>query len=54
MLQEAIELAEKGDDTGVDDLFKIAQDPYAEHLEFEKWAGVTPNVFKNVKLSCSS
>ena len=54
MLQEVIEAAEEGDYTGVDDLFKIAQNPYAEHPEFEKWAGVTPDVFKNEKLSCSS
>ena len=54
ILQEAIDVAEEGDFTLVDDLFKIAQDPYAEHPEFERWAGVTPDVFKNEKLSCSS
>jgi len=54
MLQEVIDMAQKGDFTGVDDLFKIAQNPYTEHPEFEKWAGVTPDVFKNEKLSCSS
>jgi len=54
MLQEAIDAAQKGEFGLVDDLFKIAQDPYAEHPEFERWAGVTPDVFKNEKLSCSS
>jgi uncharacterized protein YdiU (UPF0061 family) len=54
MLQEAIDAAEEGDFKLVDDLFLLAQDPYAEHLEFERWAGVTPDVFKNKKLSCSS
>jgi len=54
MLQEAIDVAQKGDFTLVDDLFTIAQDPYLEHPEFERWAGVTPDVFKNEKLSCSS
>jgi uncharacterized protein YdiU (UPF0061 family) len=54
MLQEAIDAAEEGDFKLVDELFKIAQNPYAEHPEFEKWAGVTPDVFKNKKLSCSS
>jgi uncharacterized protein YdiU (UPF0061 family) len=54
MLQEAIDKAEEGHFTLVDDLFKIAQDPYAEHPEFERWAGVTPDEFKNKKLSCSS
>ena len=54
MLQEAIDLAEKGDFSIVNDLFTIAQNPYAEHKAFERWAGVTPNAFKNQKLSCSS
>jgi len=54
MLQEAIDVAQEGDFTLVDDLFQIAQDPYAEHPEFERWAGVTPDEFKNKKLSCSS
>jgi uncharacterized protein YdiU (UPF0061 family) len=54
ILQEAIDKAEEGDFTLVDDLFKIAQEPYAEHPKFERWAGVTPDVFKNKKLSCSS
>ena len=54
MLQEAIDQAEQGEFGLVDDLFKIAQDPYGEHKEFERWAGVTPDAFKNQKLSCSS
>jgi len=54
MLQEAIDKAEEGDYMLVNDLFKIAQDPYSEHPEFERWAGVTPEVYKNEKLSCSS
>jgi uncharacterized protein YdiU (UPF0061 family) len=54
ILQEAIDAAEEGDYSVLDDLFKIAQDPYAEHEGFERWAGVTPDVFKNKKLSCSS
>ena len=54
MLQEAIDTAQKGEFGVVADLFKIAQKPYAEHPDFERWAGVTPDVFKNEKLSCSS
>ena len=54
ILQEAIDAAEEGDFNLVDDLFVIAQDPYAEHEGFERWAGVTPDEFKNKKLSCSS
>jgi len=54
MLQEAIDAAQKGDFSVVDDLFKIAQNPFEEHPEFERWAGATPQEFKNKKLSCSS
>lgn len=54
MLQEAIDAADKGDFSIVDALFQIAQDPYAEHEAFERWAGPTPDEFKNRKLSCSS
>ncbi len=54
MLQEAITAAENGDFSVVDDLFEIAKDPYAEHETHERWAGATPEEFKNRKLSCSS
>ncbi len=54
MLQEAINAAQKGDFTVVDELFEIAKDPYAEHETHERWAGATPDEFKNKKLSCSS
>ena len=54
ILQEAIDKAEQGDFTLVDDLLKIAQNPYDEHPEFERYSLPTPNAFKNLKLSCSS
>ena len=54
MLQEAIDAAEKGDFSIVDDLFKIAKNPFEEYPEFERWAGATPQEFKNKMLSCSS
>ncbi len=54
MLQEVIDAAHEHDFAPLDALFRIAQDPYAEHLEFEHWAGATPDVYKNRKLSCSS
>jgi uncharacterized protein YdiU (UPF0061 family) len=54
MLQEAIMAAENGDFSVVDDLFEIAKDPYGEHEAHERWAGATPEEFKNKKLSCSS
>jgi uncharacterized protein YdiU (UPF0061 family) len=54
MLQEAIDAADKGDFSLVDQLFELAQSPYDEHPECERWAGATPSEFKNQKLSCSS
>ena len=54
MLQEAIDAASAGDFSVVENLFSIAQKPFDEHPEFERWAGVTPDAFKNKKLSCSS
>lgn len=54
MLQEAIDAANSGDFSVVNQLFVLAQNPYDEHPECERWAGATPEVFKNKKLSCSS
>lgn len=54
ILQEAIDAAGKGDFSVVDDLFKIAQNPFDEYPEFERWAEATPEAFKNKRLSCSS
>ncbi|MEA3490387.1 MAG: YdiU family protein [Campylobacterota bacterium] len=54
ILQEVIDQAENGEYRGIEALFKIAQNPYAEHAEHERWAGVTPEAFRNNKLSCSS
>jgi uncharacterized protein YdiU (UPF0061 family) len=54
ILQEAIDAAEENDFTLVNDLLKIAQNPYNEHLEFEHYAGITHQQHTNLKLSCSS
>jgi uncharacterized protein YdiU (UPF0061 family) len=54
ILQEAIDQADKGDFSVVAKLFEIAQTPYDEHYESERWAEATPREFKNQKLSCSS
>lgn len=54
ILQEAIDLAEKNDFTLVNDLLLLAQNPYDEHENFERYAGVTPPQNQNLKLSCSS
>lgn len=54
ILQEAIEKAEKGDNSLVNSLLKLAQNPYDEHSEFEQYAQSTPSGYQNLKLSCSS
>ncbi|WP_298753978.1 protein adenylyltransferase SelO family protein [uncultured Arcobacter sp.] len=54
MLQEAIDKAEEGDFTLVNDLLNITQNPYGEHKEYERYSKATPLEFSNVKLSCSS
>ena len=54
LLQEAIEYAQKGDFTMVEDLMKLIKDPFSEHKTFEEYASVTPKYLSNLKLSCSS
>lgn len=54
MLQDAIEKADEGDYSLVNELLEIAQNPFAEHPKFEKYAKPTPMKFANIKLSCSS
>lgn len=54
MLEEAIQLAHEQDFTLVNDLLEIAQNPFDEHKEFERFAKPTPEEFVNLKLSCSS
>jgi serine/tyrosine/threonine adenylyltransferase len=54
ILQEAIDAAEKNNFDLVNDLLTLAQNPYDEYPEFERYAGVTPPQHTNLKLSCSS
>lgn len=54
MLQEAIEKAEREDFSGVEELLYIAKHPFDELPQFERYAGETPEYFKNLGLSCSS
>lgn len=54
MLQEAIQKAEQGDFSLVNDLLNIAQNPYEEHNEFERYANPTPLEHSNLQLGCSS
>ncbi len=54
MLQYAIDKAERGDYSGVEELLALARAPFDEHPEMESFAGVSPTSVKNLKLSCSS
>ncbi len=54
IIQEAIDKAEAGDFSLVNDLLNIAQNPFDEHKEFGHYAKPTPKKFNNIKLSCSS
>ncbi len=54
ILQEAIEKAESGDNSLVNELLKLAQNPFDEHPEFERYAKATPSSYQNLRLSCSS
>ena len=54
MIQEAIQKAQKGDFSLVNDLLKIAQNPFIEHKGFERYMLSTPQEFCNIQLSCSS
>lgn len=54
MLQDAIQKADEGDYTLVNELLEIAQNPFDEHPKFEEYAKPTPMKYANIKLSCSS
>jgi uncharacterized protein YdiU (UPF0061 family) len=54
MLQEAITLAERGDFSRVEELLYIATHPFSELPKFEYFAIETPEIHKNITLSCSS
>ncbi len=54
MLQEAIDAAKKNDFKLTNDLLNIAQNPFDEHKEFERYSKTTPKEESNLKLSCSS
>ncbi|WP_072681226.1 YdiU family protein [Arcobacter sp. LA11] len=54
MLQESIDNAKEGDFKLVNDLLNIAQNPFDEHKEFERYSKPTPAEHANLRLSCSS
>jgi uncharacterized protein YdiU (UPF0061 family) len=54
MLEEAINLAKRGDFSMVETLLYLATNPFEELPEFEHFAKETPEEYKNITLSCSS
>lgn len=54
ILQYAIDKAERGDFSGVEELLTLARAPFDEHERFESFAKPSPGSVKNLKLSCSS
>jgi uncharacterized protein YdiU (UPF0061 family) len=54
MLQEAIDLVQKGEFSMVETLLHIAAHPFDELPEFEHFSNETPEEHKNICLSCSS
>jgi uncharacterized protein YdiU (UPF0061 family) len=59
MLQEAIESAEKGDYTLVNDLLRLVKNPYAHgalanNIDFIRFAASPPDWARDIELSCSS
>ena len=53
MIQDAIDSAEKGDFSLVNEFLNIAQNPFDEHKEFEKYTQPN-NTYEPLRCSCSS
>ncbi|WEM43739.1 YdiU family protein [Photobacterium sp. DA100] len=54
LAQQAIELAEKGDFSMIEQLLAILQHPFEEHPEFDAFAKRPPEWGKKLEISCSS
>jgi uncharacterized protein YdiU (UPF0061 family) len=54
MAQQAIEQAQSGDFTKIDQLLKVLLAPYDQHPEHEDWAKPAPAWAAGIELSCSS
>ncbi|MDA7816939.1 YdiU family protein [Sulfurimonas sp.] len=54
LLQEAIEKANIGDFSMIDDMLKVVLTPFDEHHKFNYLTASAPDNAKNIKLSCSS
>jgi serine/tyrosine/threonine adenylyltransferase len=54
MAQAAIEKAQQGDYSEVNLLLRVLQNPFDEHPEAEKYAGLPPDWADHISVSCSS
>jgi len=54
MLQEVIEAVQNGDYNLLNDMLKIAQNPFDEHKKYEKYSQATPKSMSTLICSCSS
>ncbi len=54
LAQQAIEKAESGDYSEIEQLMKVLTSPYEEHPEFEHYAAAVPLWGKELEISCSS
>ena len=54
MAQAAIEKAQRGDYSEVNLLLRVLQNPFDEHPEAEKYAGLPPDWADHISVSCSS
>jgi uncharacterized protein YdiU (UPF0061 family) len=54
MIQEAIDKANDDDFSLVEDLLKVAQNPYKNYEAMNKYVKNTPSELSNLRLSCSS
>jgi uncharacterized protein YdiU (UPF0061 family) len=54
ILQEVIKDAQEGDFALLNDVVKIAQNPYDEHIKYERYSKPTPKDVGGFICSCSS
>lgn len=54
LAQQAIEKAEQGDYSELDNLMTVLSAPYDEHPELDRYADLPPDWGKKLEISCSS
>ncbi|WP_213958667.1 MULTISPECIES: YdiU family protein [unclassified Variovorax] len=52
--QQAIEAAQRKDDSGVATLLKLLESPFDDHAGFDDYAGFPPDWASSIEISCSS